>query len=251
MISESLPVELSEMIYEQLLPTGDIGVRSYNQLSLYERDGRDSIDSICEWSYMGHDFLSELASYFYRTRRFVFDFSSNRYSPASSHSVSDFIAKDVFNLHLSPTALISKVSMQVSVLDVGLNTAKRYRSFADTHKAAVDSLRAQISMVVENLESISHLRRSPFQLALLLDCRKQLGPLEFKGLSLARLALDMILPTLVQLKDSGWTLDVHLQDFEVYRFPRRYYPRFNEEDIGLTTGDLIKKGLGWMHDQKI
>jgi hypothetical protein len=105
---QKLPLELRDIIYSYVLIAGDILVarNAYGQPHLSIHHTEHTVD-LSKFAFLGRDIMAEFASHLYRTRRFTFDAETL----PNNDIVTDVFTTDVFDTHLIPAELVSRVSM--------------------------------------------------------------------------------------------------------------------------------------------
>ncbi|KAL7775680.1 hypothetical protein CFE70_009524 [Pyrenophora teres f. teres 0-1] len=114
MLRERLSLEIRDMIYDHILPPGEIvvGRMHCGAIALREQVSNEWVN-LRQYRFLGDDIVSELVVCLYRTRTFTLDSSSEANMSTSSDVMTDFLATDVYSMNIPPAKFVSKLYVYI------------------------------------------------------------------------------------------------------------------------------------------
>ncbi|PWO26598.1 hypothetical protein A1F97_07142 [Pyrenophora tritici-repentis] len=216
-LRERLSREIRDMIYDHILPHGEIvvGRMHCGAIALREQVSNEWVN-IRQYQFLGDDIVSELAVCLYRTRTFTLDKSSEANMSTDSDIMTDFLAADVYSTKISPAKFISRVFVSIGpycfrpLEEYERAASSAFRLFRDATEHRGMNSRSQL---LASLGALKVLQHPHCALTVDLKATLDLEDIQFS----TPVALRKVCSHLGGLISSGWKIQMSLVDYCPYQ----------------------------------
>ena len=242
-MSDMLPQELRDIIYEEIMPSHVI-VRKAEAGGIFFEDKEDGKPfELAHHEGLGPEIYLEFVARFYRTTQFTFEL------PSEEENIALFLASDTSGLQLDLNKLVSKISLDINERHFKKMEEAGYKFGFDTPYTRASPPITELLMQQKTPKMVLKRRLDFFTTLMPMDSKSRILTVAIEyDVRHRNYLLNIILPILQKLKSKGWRLRLKLED---YKTASGQCASFTEDTLDFTTKGCLEGVQKWLHVSKM